>query len=101
MVHVIARCVIKEGSLEKFLQILNDNIPNVLAEDGCIRYEACLDADAGVGAPADPNAVTILETWKSPEHLKAPSRHAAPWPLTAKRSLRCANRRPVTVVKPA
>lgn len=34
MVHVIARCVIKEGSLEKFLQILNDNIPNVLAEDG-------------------------------------------------------------------
>lgn len=46
MVHVIARCVIKEGSLEKFLQILNDNIPNVLAEDGCIRYEACLDADA-------------------------------------------------------
>ena len=91
MVHVIARCVIKEGSLEKFLQILNDNIPNVLAEDGCIRYEACLDADAGVGAPADPNAVTILETWKSPEHLKA---HLATWPLTAKRSLRCANRRP-------
>ena len=63
MVHVIARCAIKEGSLEKFLQILNDNIPNVLAEGGCIRYGACLVADAGVGAPADPNAATILETW--------------------------------------
>lgn len=100
MVHVIARCVIKEGSLEKFLQILNDNIPNVLAEDGCIRYEACLDADAGIGAPADPNAVTILETWKSPEHLKA---HLATPHMAAYREAVTPLRESstVTVVKPA
>lgn len=100
MVHVIARCVIKEGSLKKFLEILNDNIPNVLAENGCIRYEACLDADAGIGAPADHNAVTILETWKSPEHLKA--HLAAPHMAVYREAvtpLRVSST--VTVVKPA
>ena len=100
MVHVIARCVIKEGGLEKFLEILNDNIPNVLAEDGCIRYEACVDANAGVGAPADPDAVTILETWKSPEHLKAQlaTPHMAAY-REAVTPLRASS--VVTVVKPA
>lgn len=100
MVHVIARCVIKEGSLEKFLQILNDNIPNVLAEDGCIRYEACVDAGVGVGTPAEPNTVTILETWKSPEHLKA---HLAAPHMTAYREAVTPLRESsvVTVVKPA
>ncbi len=100
MVHVIARCVIKEGSLEKFLEILNNNIPNVLAEDGCIRYEATVDANVGIGAPADLNAVTILETWKSPEHLQA--HLAAPHMATYREAvtpLRVSS--VVTVVKPA
>ncbi|MDR0933436.1 MAG: antibiotic biosynthesis monooxygenase [Victivallales bacterium] len=99
MVHVVARCVIKEGNLEKFLQILKDNIPNVLAEDGCIRYEACVDADVNIGAAADPNAVTILETWKSSAHLKThlESKHMALY-REAIKPLRQSST--VTVVKP-
>ncbi len=71
MVHVIARCTVKAGQLDNFLSILHDNIPNVLAEDGCIRYEACLDSKGGVGAPPEANTVTIVESWKSLDHLKA------------------------------
>ena len=47
MVHVFARMEIKPGCMEKFMEVLRNNIPNVLAEDGCIRYEACLDVPNG------------------------------------------------------
>ncbi len=71
MIHVIARSRIKPGRREEFLRILKANVPTVLAEKGCIRYEPCVDADAGVGGGPDPDCVTILESWESPEHLRA------------------------------
>ena len=90
----------KHEKQEQALQILNDNIPNVLAEDGCIRYEGCVDANAGVGAPSDPNAVTILETWKSPEHLK--THLATPHMATYREAVTpLRESSTVTVVKPA
>ena len=67
MIPVIARMEIKPGCMEEFLKILLGNTPTVLAEDGCYRYESCLDTKAG----DKDKYVTILETWESEEHLKA------------------------------
>lgn len=71
MVHVIARMEIKPGQMDKMLAVLTKLVPLVHAEAGCIRYEVCLDADVGIGAPADPQALTIVEAWESKEHLAA------------------------------
>ena len=57
MIHVIARQEILPGGMEKFLKILMDNLPNVLAEEGCIRYEPCFDT--GDGPDADKNGKSI------------------------------------------
>ena len=43
MIHVVARMEIKPGCMEEFLNILLGNTPAVLAEEGCYRYESCLD----------------------------------------------------------
>jgi quinol monooxygenase YgiN len=71
MVHVVARMEIKKGQMEKMLAILDRLVPIVRAEAGCIRYEVCQDANVGIGAPANPQALTIVEAWESPEHLSA------------------------------
>lgn len=70
MIHVIARIKVKPGSLGKFLEIFKNNVPNVLAEDGCISYTTCVDTDTGF-TPYDGNTVTVVEEWKSLDHLKA------------------------------
>ena len=36
MIYVIANSVLKPGMKDEFLKIFKANIPNVLAEDGCI-----------------------------------------------------------------
>lgn len=68
MVNVIARSRLKSGCLEEYLRILKANVPTVLAEEGCLRYEPCLDLEAD---PARGEYVTILESWESPAHLQA------------------------------
>ncbi len=67
MIHVVARMEIKPGCMEQFLKILLDNTPTVLAENGCYRYESCLD----IKEEDKDKYVTILESWESEEHLKA------------------------------
>ena len=49
MINVIARSEIKPGCMEKYMQVLKANVPTVLAEEGCIRYEPCVDVNAGIG----------------------------------------------------
>lgn len=71
MIHVIARQEILPGGMEKFLKILMDNLPNVLAEEGCIRYEPCFDTGDGPDADKNGKSITFVETWESEEHLKA------------------------------
>ncbi len=99
MVNVIARCEIKPDCMEKFLKILLDNVPNVLAEEGCIRYEPNFDVSDGPDADKTGHYVTILETWESEDHLKA---HLATKHMAAYRdsvaSLR--GETTVTVVRP-
>ena len=67
MGHVFARMEIKPGCMEKFLEVMKNNVPNVLAEDGCIRYETCRD----VNPETRDKFVSIVETWESEAHLKA------------------------------
>ena len=69
MVNVIARSRLKSGCMEEYLRILKANVPTVLAEEGCLRYEPCLDLDAD---PARGEYVTILESWESQASAGAP-----------------------------
>lgn len=77
MIHVIASIQIKPGKIQDFIDIFKTNMPNVLAEKGCIDYLPTVDVDSGLPPQArDANTVTIIETWDSLEdlhaHLKAP-----------------------------
>ncbi|MCU0560806.1 MAG: antibiotic biosynthesis monooxygenase [Desulfobacterales bacterium] len=78
MIHVIATIKLKEGGRQKFLGILKENVPRVLAEQGCRGYTPAVDVESGIAVQAAPRAdtVTIIEAWESLEdlhaHLKAP-----------------------------
>jgi quinol monooxygenase YgiN len=73
VIHVIANIEVKSGRRDEFLRLFRENVPNVLAEDGCIRYEPSLDVDTGIPVQGGvrENVVTIVEAWESLEHLKA------------------------------
>ena len=78
MIQVIATIELKPGCREDFLPLLNDNVPRVKAEDGCLAYDPCVDIDSGLlsqGKISD-DVVTLVEAWSSLEalqaHLKAP-----------------------------
>ena len=78
MIHVIATIELKEDGREKYLEILQKNVPNVRAEKGCIHYEPTIDINSGLPAQGEvrPNVVTLVEAWESLDtlhtHLKAP-----------------------------
>ena len=68
MIHVVARASIRPEMLDDYLKIVRALLPTVRAEDGCLRYEPCLDyAEDGSRAPY----ITMLESWKSKAHLDA------------------------------
>ena len=77
MIHVIATIKIKKGKREAFLDHLRKNIPNIIAEKGCIEYSPAYDIDVKFKNQAyDENRITIIEKWKSiyslQDHLQAP-----------------------------
>ena len=78
MIQVIATIELKPGCREDFLPLLNENVPNVKAEDGCLAYDPFVDIDSGLPAQGEisDNVVTLVEAWNSIEalhtHLKAP-----------------------------
>jgi quinol monooxygenase YgiN len=73
MIHVLAGIELKPGTREAFLAIFKANVPAVLAESGCLRYEPTVDVDTGLPAQGGvrPNTVTIVEAWQSLPHLRA------------------------------
>lgn len=76
MVHVIAVITAKAGKRDAILKEFRANVPNVLAEKGCIEYGPVVDSEP---APAfqtrlGPDAFMVVEKWGSMEDLKA---HAA------------------------
>lgn len=75
MVHVIASIRVREGALDEYITLFKENVPNVLAEQGCIQYIPCLDADTGWKVQArDPNRMIVVEKWESMEALQAHAR---------------------------
>ena len=75
MVRVIASIRVREGALEEYVALFKGNVPNVLAEDGCIEYCPCVDADAGwPNQSLDPCRMTVVEKWVSMDALQAHSR---------------------------
>jgi quinol monooxygenase YgiN len=73
MIYVLASIEIAPGRREEFIQIFKNNVPAVLAEDGCLGYEPAVDVDSGlpVQGALRANAVTIVEKWESLDHLHA------------------------------
>lgn len=77
MVHVIAFIKVKPQHRNDLIRIFKANVPNVLAEDGCIQYTLTTDTDSGIDIQAkDPDILTVIEKWASKEalqmHLAAP-----------------------------
>jgi quinol monooxygenase YgiN len=73
MIHVIAAIEVEAGKRDEFIGHFKDNIPNVLAEDGCLEYGPTVDlqAEIPVQVPLRDNIVTIVEKWESLDNLKA------------------------------
>ena len=72
MIDVVATVTVREDALEEYLEKFKANLPNVLAEKGCIHYYPTVDCDTGWKRQAkDPRAVTVIERWESMEALQA------------------------------
>ena len=78
MIQVIATIELKPGCRDDFLPLLNENVPKVKAEDGCLAYDPFIDVDSGLPVQGEirENVVTLVEAWTSIEalhaHLKTP-----------------------------
>ncbi len=78
MIQVVATIELKPDCLDLFLAILNENVPRVKAEEGCLAYEPSVDLDSGLPVQGEirQNTVTLVEAWVNLDalhaHLKAP-----------------------------
>jgi quinol monooxygenase YgiN len=73
MIHVIATISVKPGKRAEFLAIFNRNVPNVVAEAGCLFYQPTIDTNSGIpiqGALRE-DVVVVVEQWESLDHLRA------------------------------
>ncbi len=73
MIYVIATSELKPEFKDEFIRISKENIPNVLAEKGCIFYQLNGDFASGMAAQelTGENTLTFVECWESIEHLNA------------------------------
>jgi quinol monooxygenase YgiN len=67
IVHVLAIISTKPGQRDAVLKLFNANVPAVLAEDGCIAYEATIDTEnAGpMQTEFGPDTFVVIEKWAS------------------------------------
>jgi len=75
-VHVLAIITAKPGMRDAVVEAFRANVPAVLAEAGCVEYQATVDAqDAGpIQTAVGPDSFVVVEKWQSLAALKA---HAA------------------------
>jgi len=73
MIHVIATITAQPGQRDAVLALLSKNQPAVLAENGCISYEAVVDVpDFGtIQTPLGNDTFAVIERWENAEALKA------------------------------
>jgi len=73
IVNVIAMIEAKPGMRDTVLEAFKANTPAVLAEKGCIEYNAVIDTE-GVGgfqAKIGENSFAVVEKWESLDALMA------------------------------
>lgn len=72
-VHIVAVITAKPGMRDKLLEAFKNNVPAVLAEDGCIEYQPTIDTDDGGPAQTiyGENTFVVIEKWESMGALKA------------------------------
>ena len=73
MIRVVAVITTNPGRREELLAAFRANVPNVRAEKGCIEYAGHIDA-ANVGpfqTEYGPDSLVVLESWESPDALRA------------------------------
>lgn len=72
MLIVAASIRVKAGKREEFLEVFKANVPNVLAEAGCLEYGPTVDYHTGLPVQQlDEQVVTIIEKWQDMEALTA------------------------------
>jgi quinol monooxygenase YgiN len=73
MIHVIATIELKEGKRNAFLKRVQQLVPKVRAEKGCLEYGPAVDVPAGikVQTPVRENVVTMVEKWEDLKSLEA------------------------------
>ncbi len=73
MIYVIAEIELIAGSRDQFVTRFRANVPNVLAETGCLEYGPAVDLETELPAqpPVRANLVTVMEKWESLEALQA------------------------------
>lgn len=69
-VYVVAVLTTKPGQRQAVLDAFADNLPAVLAEDGCITYVPTVDAPES-GAVYGPDTIVVVEEWETADHLEA------------------------------
>jgi quinol monooxygenase YgiN len=73
MIHVLAIITTKPGQRDAVLKNFRANRPAVLAEQGCLEYDAAVDAD-GIGsiqAKLGPDTFVVVEKWADAAALAA------------------------------
>jgi quinol monooxygenase YgiN len=73
MIHVIATITAQPGQRDAVLALFNQNRPAVLAENGCVSYEAVIDVSnfGAIQTPLGNDTFAVIERWESAETLKA------------------------------
>ncbi|HEY5717865.1 MAG TPA: putative quinol monooxygenase [Motiliproteus sp.] len=81
MITVIATIQLKPGCREAYLARLQQLVPAVLHEPGCLKYQPLVDAQCVLDRlESNPDQVMLLENWSSigalEDHLRAPHMQA-------------------------
>jgi len=73
MIHVIAIVTTKPGQRDAVLRLFRANVPAVLAEQGCLAYEATIDSSPALKfqTALGADSFAVVEKWESTAALEA------------------------------
>ena len=73
MIYVLATITLAPGKRADFVAEFQRNVPNVLAEDGCLEYGPAIDVETTIPAqgPPRPDVVVVVEKWADIAALEA------------------------------
>lgn len=64
MIIILAKCIVKENSIDEFISCANELVSESRKEKGCISYELCQDLK-------DKNKFVFVEKWKDQDAIDA------------------------------